>query len=105
MTCPHCAHEIPLTWGKYLKSRFGDHTCPGCGKRFRVVLTAASFIAMLAATVVAAGMPAVIAFFFTHNFWYTITAYLFFIVVLVIPFDRWLDNRLRPVKPVHDGQP
>jgi hypothetical protein len=44
-------------------------------------------------------------FFLYSQFLVTITAYLFFIVVLVIPFDRWLDNRIRPVKPVQDGQP
>jgi len=46
-------------------------------------------------------MPAVIAFFFVHSFWWTIGTYLFFLVVLVLPFDRWLDNKVRPVKRVH----
>ena len=104
VTCPHCFQTVSLTWSKYFKSPFRHHACPSCGKRFKVEITATSFVVLLAATVIAAGMPAVIAFFFARNFWFTIATYLFFVVVIVIPFDRWLDNKVRPVKPVHEGQ-
>ena len=101
MTCPHCDHKVPLTWGRYFKSAFGHHLCPSCGKRFKIILTVSSVALVLVVTIIAAGMPAVITFFFVHNFWWTITAYLFFLLGLVLPFDRWLDNKIRPTKPVH----
>ena len=63
-------------------------------------MTASSIALLLAATIIAAGMPAVIAFFLVHNFWYTIAAYFLLILGLVMPFDRWLDNGIRPVKPL-----
>jgi len=100
MNCPHCDEKVPLTWGRYFKAAFQHHLCPSCGKRFKVIVTASSFVVLLVATVIAAGMPAVVAFFLAHNFWYTIGAYVFFVVVLVLPFDRWLDSHVRPVKPV-----
>jgi hypothetical protein len=99
--CPHCSHDIPLTWGKYFRSTFKAHVCPGCGKKFKVTLTVSSIALILGASIVAAGMPAVIAFFFVHNFWYTIAAYVVFVFAVVIPFDRWLDDKVRPAKPVH----
>ena len=66
-----------------------------------MILTASSVVLVLLVTVVAAATPTVIVFFFVHNFWYTITAFLLFLSVVVIPFDCWLDNKIRPIKPVH----
>ena len=101
MTCPHCRHEVSLSWSKYLSSRFGRHACPSCHKRFKIIVTAASVGVLLLATIIAAGMPAVIVFFFLHNFWYTVVAYVLLLLGVVLPFDRWLDNNVRPVKPIH----
>ena len=100
MICPHCSHDIPLTWGKYFSSIFKDHVCPGCRKKFKVTLTASSIVLLLIGSIIAATMPTVIAFFFIHDFWYTIAAYVVFVVAVVIPFDRWLDDKVRPSKPV-----
>lgn len=101
MTCPHCSHDIPLTWKKYFGSPLGNHVCPGCGKNFKLALTASYVVLLVAASIVATGMPTVIAFFFVHSFWYTIAAYVVFVGAVVIPFDRWLDDKVRPSKPVH----
>ena len=64
-------------------------------------MTASSVAMVLLISVVAAALPSVIAFFFIINFWYTIAAYVVITVGVLIPFDRWLDNKVRPVKPVH----
>ena len=101
MICPHCSEKVPLTWGKYLRSAFKHHVCPCCGQRFKVILTASSVVLLLLVSISAAGMPAVIAFFFVHNFWYSIVTYVVFVVAVIVPFDRWLDNKIRPAKPVH----
>jgi hypothetical protein len=98
--CPHCEHDVPLTWKKYFSSWLGHHKCPGCLRKFKIVTTVSSIALVLAATIFAAATPAVIAFYFEHSFWYTIATYVFFIVVVVIPFDRWADNKVRPTKPV-----
>ncbi|MCE0522181.1 MAG: phage terminase large subunit family protein [Methylacidiphilales bacterium] len=99
MICPHCDHKFSLGWGTYLKAPFGHHTCPGCLKRFKVILTTSYILLLLGITVIGAAMPAVIAFFLTQNFWYTIATYLVFLFGLVLPFDRWLDDRKKPIKP------
>jgi hypothetical protein len=99
--CPHCSHKVPLTWTRYFGSPTGHHFCPGCNKKFKVILTASSVALVLLVSVVAAGTPAVIAFFFAINFWYTIAAYFVLLVGVVLPFDRWLDNKIRPTKPIH----
>ena len=100
MICPHCSDKIPLTWTKYFSSPTGLHACPGCGKRFKIIMTAASVALLLGVSVVAAGMPTVVAFFLAINFWYTIAAYAVVIGGVLIPFDRWLDNKIRPTRPV-----
>jgi len=98
VTCPHCLHEVSLTWRSYFHSRFGHHVCQSCQKKFRVIVTASSVVLLLVITIVAAAAPAVVAFFLAHNFWYTIAAYVLFLVAFVLPFDRWLDNKVRPTK-------
>ena len=75
---------------------------PRCGAKFKVVLTASSFVAVVFASVIAAATPAVVVFFLVHNFWYMIGAYVFFIVAVVMPIDRWFDNNIRPTKPVDE---
>ncbi len=98
--CPHCSHKIPLTWTRYFSSLSGHHFCPGCGKKFKIAITASSVLLLLAVTVIAAATPTVVAFFLAINFWYTIAAYVLVLVGVVIPFDRWLDNKIRPTKPI-----
>jgi uncharacterized protein (DUF983 family) len=99
MTCPTCKHGFQLPWRKYLNSPLGHHACPHCHQRVKLVLTASSFLVVGLVSLIAAGTPAVVVFFWTHNFWYTIAAYVLFILAVVMPFDRWLDNNVRPVKP------
>jgi hypothetical protein len=101
MKCPHCAHSFALTWDKYFSSFFGHHTCPACGKRFKIILSVSYFLLLCAIALVAGGTPAIIAFFLSHNFWYTIAAYLLFGFGIVVPFDRYMANTFRPVKPIH----
>ena len=36
LTCPYCAHQFTLTWSRYLKSPFGRHVCPACGRNSRL---------------------------------------------------------------------
>ncbi len=62
-------------------------------------MTVSYAIMLLGATVVGAAMPAVVAFFLTHDFWYTIATYAIFVFGVVLPFDRWLDTK-RPVERV-----
>jgi hypothetical protein len=98
--CPHCSHKFSLGLDKYLTSSQGHHHCPACLKRFQIVITASSFALILAATVLAAGTPTVIVFFLTHNFLVTIGTYALLILLLVLPFDWWLNSHIRPTKPV-----
>ena len=32
MECPHCNHQFPLTWSRYLKNLNGKHSCPNCNQ-------------------------------------------------------------------------
>lgn len=100
MICPHCDHKFSLSWGKYLSAPFGPHACPSCEQRFKIIVSVSSCLLLGAIAILAGGTPAVIAFFLTHNFWYTIAAYVLFAVGVVVPFDRYLTNTKRPVKPV-----
>ncbi len=100
MKCPHCDHNFTLKWSNYLRSPFRRHHCPSCQGRLKIILTASSFLLLCIISVIAAATPTVIVFFLTHNFWYTAAAYLLFIAVVILPFDRWLDNNVRPVKPL-----
>src|SRR5262245_10206493 len=36
MKCPHCAHDFPLTWARYIKSPFVRVTCPGCHRQAKL---------------------------------------------------------------------
>ena len=39
MICPGCENEIALSWGRYLASYSGRHTCPRCETTFRFRIT------------------------------------------------------------------
>jgi hypothetical protein len=46
-------------------------------------------------------MSTVVAFFLTHNFWYSIGVYPLCATLVVIPIDLYLDDMHWPVKPIH----
>jgi hypothetical protein len=63
-------------------------------------VSVSSCLLLGAVAILAGGTPAIIAFFLTHNFWCTIAAYLLFAFGIVLPFDRYMTDTRKPVKPV-----
>ena len=100
MRCPACDVDVPLTWRRYLTSPLGRHACPGCETRFRphtswrfYVTVIVAWGAALAASLWAMesrglGLEASLALHFALGFG------------LLLPLDRWLDDRVRRTVPV-----
>jgi len=100
MKCPHCLHDFPLTWDRYLKSPLGRHICPSCRKVSKLALSRFPLLKSIAPVlIVAAVSTKVVTSFFVNN----IMAALFTILICLlmgIPWDKYCDStrQLSPLK-------
>ena len=109
MTCPHCHHSFPLTWGRYARSPLGRHTCPSCHKLSKFKLTLAycllvvvSWVALFAlifgltALLLPRGAQVL-------GLYYFLGLYLIGLVFL-IPLNRFYDEKFRKLEKVDDTE-
>lgn len=98
MQCPACHVEAPLTWRRYLASPLGNHACPACAARLRprttwrfYAVVVATWLLVLGASLWAMqarglGLGVTLALHFALGFG------------ILLPIDRWLDDRVRRVE-------
>ena len=100
MKCPHCGHEFPMTWNRYLRAPFGRHTCPCCYKkskfgrskrylmRFQVPFGAATALITLLLTVLLSGSLLAVPIAVCVS------------LIVALPVDRYVEDRLRELHPL-----
>jgi hypothetical protein len=99
MTCPHCNHEFPLTWGRYLASPLGRHTCPACKKPSRLKVSILS-VSLLIPAVFIGGIPLEFLFrkWFGGQSW--IAGFILGAFIVAIPADKWIDAKFKRLKKI-----
>jgi len=98
MKCPYCECDIPLTWTRYVTSRFGKHTCPECGKPSRLEI---GVLPILLVTVAMGTVAALFAFLLSRwlgGYWDLLA--LVPAILIGLPLDKMLDERCRGLKPL-----
>ena len=101
--CPSCHHANELTWPRYARAPFGRHTCEKCGQRFKLKATVAYFLTLL----VVSGLCGVVAYVVGIDVAFasgeltgdivSMLVFVFLMVAVVLPMDRWHDARKRTV--------
>ena len=108
MTCPYCNQSFPLTWGRYVKSPLGKHTCPACGKVSRLGFTASYFVVIVVAWILILALAFLFTVLIFPKTWRRVIgipfAALVYIIgcVVLIPFDKFFDARFRKLKKLKD---
>lgn len=108
MICPHCEHLFPLTWRRYGKSLLGKHICPACGRISRFRLTASYFAFVLGAWIFFFALALVVALLIFPKTWQHLVSIPYFAILyfvgcmVLLPFDRWIDERFRKLEKSKD---
>ena len=96
MVCPFCSERVELNWAMYLDSSFTpQYTCPSCHTVFALVPSWRVTLVLIFSVSVAALLPALLVFFHTGSFFYSILAFVLGYVVVVIPLGKWIANNRR----------
>ena len=88
MKCPSCNQEFKLTWQIYFKAPFGKLPCPNC--HTRLIGKHRKFywpVIILFAVIIS------IPIFISHNHIYGIVCWISLVLLVGLPFDRFLESR------------
>jgi hypothetical protein len=88
MKCPKCNQDFEWTWQRYIKAPWGRFPCPHChtrliGKHRRLYW----LLLILFAVII------LIPINIIHNHVYGIVCWIILILLVGLPFDKYLDNR------------
>ena len=98
MRCPRCQHEYRLTLREYFRRSWAGYRCPACGTGFRLKLTVSYLLLLALACIIAAAVPAFLAYYYWGSAVLGLVTYLACAAVFVLPLDLLLDDRWREPK-------
>ena|ERR1700722_20483910 len=102
MTCPHCHHLFPLTWGRYVSSPLGKHVCPSCGRMSKFRMTV-FYLAFIVVTWVALTSLAIGLGLFVFPKWRQAIGFIYIVgCIALIPLDKFLDEKFRRLEKLGD---
>ncbi len=96
MKCPHCNHDFPLTWARYVKSPLGRHVCPNCRKSSRLEFGILSSALLLLVAGVVATPGVLLCYRWFGGYWAVLGALP--AAIVIFPLDKMLDAKYRNLR-------
>lgn len=100
MKCPHCNQTFALTWKEYFGEIRGRHNCIACKRRFKLSYSWSYLAIVVLVVVIVAGPATFLAARWTHSRVMAAASGLIVLLVVLLPLDRWLDDRWRKSAPL-----
>lgn len=95
MKCPYCSKNVVLTWKRYWSTPLGKHGCPECRKEFRLKHSLVYYWTIFSIAIVMGLFFPVFRNYFSLDLLPAAVVYIVSCLVILIPVDRWVDDKLR----------
>jgi hypothetical protein len=102
MKCPQCNQEVQLTWQRYWASPLGKHICPQCHEPFRLKHSFLYYASIISAAFLLGALFPLLRSRWAISFYQGLSIYLVACMLIIVPLDRWIDNKWRGTVKIKD---